>query len=201
MRKILFSLSVILLLCFSANAQEYDYCAGASGATSCGVTDHQDTGGYGAIVGWDTTFDRKWVVSSFTAAGNAEIKTAYVNMKYMVGNDSGITFTGLLCPDATGVPAVDASCAESTNTVALSSLGATYASTKFQFAGYSITASTKYWLKIRANTINAAKYAALEYYNTATGHPVLASPDDADYASVVYDASGQFLYSLTTCAE
>ena len=32
MRKILFSLSVILLLCFPVNAQEYDYCAGASGA-------------------------------------------------------------------------------------------------------------------------------------------------------------------------
>jgi hypothetical protein len=38
MRKILFSLSVILLLCFSVNAQEYDYCAGAGGAVAgCNV--------------------------------------------------------------------------------------------------------------------------------------------------------------------
>jgi hypothetical protein len=42
MRKILFSLSVILLLCFSVNAQEYDYCAGAGGVTAC--TDTTSTG-------------------------------------------------------------------------------------------------------------------------------------------------------------
>jgi hypothetical protein len=34
MGRILFSLSVILLLCFSVSAQEYDYCAGAGGAAA-----------------------------------------------------------------------------------------------------------------------------------------------------------------------
>jgi hypothetical protein len=38
MRRIFFSL-LVLLLCFSANAQEYDYCAGAGGtAAGCGAT-------------------------------------------------------------------------------------------------------------------------------------------------------------------
>jgi hypothetical protein len=44
MRKIFFSL-LVLLLCFSANAQEYDYCAGAGGAAaSCSTQQNNATG-------------------------------------------------------------------------------------------------------------------------------------------------------------
>jgi len=39
MKKILFSLSVILLLCFSVSAQEYDYCAGAGGSAASNFCD------------------------------------------------------------------------------------------------------------------------------------------------------------------
>lgn len=44
MGRILFSLSAILLLCFSVSAQEYDYCAGAGGSVGPVYTDCSQVG-------------------------------------------------------------------------------------------------------------------------------------------------------------
>jgi hypothetical protein len=55
MKKILFSLSAILLLCFSVSAQEYDYCAGAGGAAACSNNTSTDYVGQKAVAIADDT--------------------------------------------------------------------------------------------------------------------------------------------------
>jgi hypothetical protein len=103
MKKILFSLLIVLLLCFSVSAQEYDYCAGAGGAAACATEADSETGSTtGNInpIGWATYND--YAAQVFVAAANATICKATLRL-YRTQTDSSPAMTGKVCIyDATG---------------------------------------------------------------------------------------------------
>lgn len=192
MKRIAFCL-LCFLLALPVHAQEYDYVAGAGGAASCGVIDQQ-TGGTAAnaIVGYDTTTDRVYVVSSFTASSTATIHTLYLQMSRI--STPTATLTVSLCTGKnTGCTAAD-------NTQASGSLGTSYAEIKFQFAaGFSVTATTAYYIQVQASAIDAAKYAQVLYNSAQAGAVYEYSPDGSNWTQV--DSSAQFVFRATSCAE
>jgi hypothetical protein len=104
MRKILFSLSVILFLCFSVNAQEYDYCAGAGGAAACATEADKEVGGTSSNINpiGSATYN-DYAAQVFVADANATICKAVLRL-YRTSTDNSPTITGKFCIyDATGI--------------------------------------------------------------------------------------------------
>lgn len=199
MKKTLFALWLILLLCFSAQAQEYDYCAAAGGTAACGVVASQTSISTDTYLGYDTTLDRAYLASSFTASCTGTIYTLYVDMKKY--GSAAQTITAYLCPDSSGHSAAVASCTVADVTLDASTLTNLLVAKKFNFTtGFAVTESTKYWVQLVASVVDAGSYVGVSYYGTVDGQAVeVRDAEGSGWTSL--DSSGQFVFSVTTATE
>jgi len=111
MKKILFSLSVILLLCFSVSAQEYDYCAGASGAAAACSTS-TDYIGSKATTGTSTTATADYVrctrfQATEMACSSATLNTGYLYHTGTSSDNAKIAVFGRASADVGASPTTD----------------------------------------------------------------------------------------------
>ena len=199
MKRLVF-IFAFLLCCFAiqANARGIMTMCGAGVPSGCNTLLEQTTGGSNVIVGWDTTVDRYYATGSFVPTSSGSIKTAYVNMKRSGTPADTMTITALLCPDNDGAPAADASCTAMTTVIYPKDLSTEYAAVKYTYAtGYAVTASTKYWIKLRANQV-AAQYAIVEYYSTGSQW-VGYSADDSTWTSS--DTTAHITITIKDCVE
>jgi hypothetical protein len=187
-------LSILLLLItspvwgFTTAIQAVVSACGAA----CGVLDSQGGGAGNAIVGLDTTVDRYYAITSFTATSSDTIKTLYLDL--MRSSTPTATLTISLC---TGK---NTGCTNADNTQAAGSLGTGYASIKFTFAtGFAVTATTTYYIQVYSSAIDATKYTQINYNASVAGQVYEYSPDGTNWTSG--DASGQFKFTATSCAE
>jgi len=202
MRRIFFSLLVFLLLCFSVNAQEYDYCAGAGGAACTQTKLHsQETVSAAAGIGITSSAYR---ASSYTAGTNDPIRTLYLLLDRDGATDNTSAVTAYLCPDNEGTPGTPpniSTCTAADSTIAHNTLSADAAYAKFNWAaGYAQTASTTYWIVVHFAYVDGTTFINWSYNNTVDGQTVWRD-DNGVPAYIQVDTSGQCDYKAYNCLE
>lgn len=191
MKRIAIAFCLLLLLAMPVNAQEYDYVAGAGGAGGCGVTDQQTTQATLLFLGYSA--DYAYTATNFTAAGNATIKTVSVNLTKTGSPTAAITVA--LCTDGTGKPGT---CTNADATIDGSTLTGSYVYYDVKFAaGYALTASTVYYVRLYTTAANSSNYYRWGRNDAVTGYLTQNSADGASWTTG--DSSAQGNFKLSTC--
>lgn len=178
MRKIFFSCLVILLLCFSVKAQEYDYCAGAGGAAaSCdNSTDYigtKSTAGSSSTPAQARMHLFPWV-ATMEACASGTLDTAYLQVTTAVDDKSCslCIYTRANNDSPPTVTTTDAKVACANISVASTGLISS------AFASGSVTKDALYWTAVTCNTGSASIDRDNVAMTCNTGYVIYGSEPD-----------------------
>jgi hypothetical protein len=165
------------------------------GDTACSSPDSNATAGSYGNLGKDDATDTLYQAFSFTSSSAYSLKSFTVSI-WRTTTDPERTITGKICTDNAGNPSATCTTADATVSSASLSSGDNIA-VRFKIAaGYSFSNTTRYWIVISVDGINASNYLKTAYYNTGT-EANKYSPDGSTWTNL--DTSSTGVFATSTC--
>jgi hypothetical protein len=192
--KYLLSLLLVLIpfICFGQGINPVGGCTRAY--NTCALIDSpiQTTYTSDATLGHDTN-GVQYLSIKFTAGANATLRTVVLQMS-TDNNAPDQDVVVALCTDNEGVPNV------CTNADAvMSNPGvAGYKYLRWS-AGYAITSSSVYHIRVYTAQDSDTNYYKLQYNNDVSGSSLLKSADGSSWSNYAGDSSAQGLFELSEC--
>lgn len=166
---------------------------GVKGYAACSDTQQTDTSGTSnaLYINYDTS--KEAVAGSFTANGTYTIYHVTVKLR-KIGSPTG-SVTAYLCTNNSDEPS--STCTSSTNTIDPSTCSTSGDEKTFNFAGYAVTNSTRYWVKMVGSWADSTANYIQAYFNTSGSEITKHQQSDTVWAAT--DLTSLIYHTISSC--